>query len=608
VQLSPSPQQTQRTSSDILEIIVALTRSSDENAILTILGNAIRHQAPDALTLSDISISDHVGDLKVKLAALLELAPTNRIDIVTSVPSAGVSIDASWMMDANQAVFMEDIASVPEQQALLDAILPIQGIHTVILIPLHTESHWQSIIAIAWLNRHTLTGEDKAFYNALLYPLAPVIAHQRAYHAAETARRVSEQRVVELETVVKVSASIAQILNLDELLQKVCDLFKTNFNLYHVNIYLLNETGRDMVLAAGAGDIGRLMKMRRYSIAMSHKRSLVALVAQSREVTIVDDVTKSSDFLPNPYLPQTRSEMVVPIIMGSTLIGTLAIQAREVKRFGEKDRQVASALSNQIAVAVQNARLFTEQERIVEELRALDKLKSQFMANMSHELRTPLNSILNFTEFVATGVFGPINAKQIEALNKSIASGEHLLSLINEILDLTKIESGMMELFIEDVDLTILVQELANLVEGLPRSQVIPFICEIQSTLPIITGDRRRIQQILLNLVSNGIKFTNEGSVTLSMNHEDHMVHFMVRDTGPGIALEDQEIIFQSFRQTKQGLQRGSGTGLGLPISKRLAEVHGGKLWLESQLGAGSTFHIMLPVECQVAPAAQSPS
>jgi signal transduction histidine kinase len=608
VQLSTSPQQTHRTSSDILEIIVSLSRSSDEDAILTILGDAIKHQAPDALTLSDISVGDHTGDLKVKLAALLELTPTNRTDIVTSVPSSEVSIDAAWVMDANQAVFVEDIASIPEQQALLDAILPIQGIHTVILIPLFTEPHCQSIIAIAWLNRHTFTAEDKAFYRTLLHPLAPVISHQRAYHAAETARRMSEQRVVELETVVKVSASIAQILNLDELLQTVCDLFKTNFNLYHVNIYLLNETGRDMVLAAGAGDIGRLMKMRRYSIAMTHKRSLVALAVQSREAIIVDDVTKSPDFLPNPFLPQTRSEMVVPIIMGSTLIGALAIQAREVKRFDEKDRQVASALSNQIAVAVQNARLFTEQERIVEELRALDKLKSQFMANMSHELRTPLNSVLNFTEFVATGVFGPINAKQVEALNKSIASGEHLLSLINDILDLTKIESGMMELFIEDVDLTILAQELANLVEGLPRSGVIPFVCDIQSTLPIITGDRRRIQQILLNLVSNGIKFTNEGSVTLSMNYEDHMVHFMVRDTGPGIALEDQDLIFQSFRQTKQGLQRGSGTGLGLPISKRLAEVHGGKLWLESQIGAGSTFHIMLPVECQAAPSAQSPS
>jgi signal transduction histidine kinase len=591
------------TTHGILELITVLSQEADEQALVKIIGEHISHQKPSILCLSYLNIDKNSAEGEI--VALLEPGSTSQASDSPLLLPSKISLGEPWTITPNQPAFIKDLTTGSYKQTLLNKLIPEQAAKSAVLLPLYCNSRWQALIAIAWLDGHTFTNKEKAFYTTLTRPLASIIANRRVYRAEEAAHHASEQRARELETVMKVSAVVAKILNLDELLQTVCDLTKTNFDLYHVNIYLLSENGQNMVLAAGAGETGKLMKSRRYSVPITRQRSLLALAAQRREVVIVDDVTKSPDFLPNPFLPHTRSEMVVPVIVGSTLVGALVVQSRQVKRFDDADIPVITALSDQIAIAVQNARLFAEQERIVEELRALDKLKSQFMANMSHELRTPLNSILNFTEFVSTGVFGPVNERQVEALNKSIASGEHLLSLINDILDLTKIESGMMELFVEEIDLRALVEDVANLAEGLPKNKSVQFICDVAESLPTISGDRRRIQQILLNLVSNAIKFTTEGSVKLSAVLENGEMHFSVRDTGPGIAPEDQSLIFQSFRQTKQGLQKGSGTGLGLPISRHLAEAHGGKLWLESELGAGSCFHVTLPIEYKAIPVTQ---
>jgi two-component system, NtrC family, sensor kinase len=228
------------------------------------------------------------------------------------------------------------------------------------------------------------------------------------------------------------------------------------------------------------------------------------------------------------------------------------------------------------------------------------RMKSQFLANMSHELRTPLNAILNFAEFVAKGIFGEVNARQLDALEKVIGSGEHLLSLINDILDLTKIESGMMELFIEEVDLAAILGNVVTTGKSLVKDKPVEILEDIDDPLPAMTGDRRRIQQILLNLVSNAAKFTPSGSIKISAHHEDGTVILSIQDTGTGIAPQDKSVIFEPFRQGVAGAKHGAGTGLGLPITKHLAEAHGGKLWVESEIGVGTTFYIRLPVNAMI--------
>jgi signal transduction histidine kinase len=242
-------------------------------------------------------------------------------------------------------------------------------------------------------------------------------------------------------------------------------------------------------------------------------------------------------------------------------------------------------------------RLYHEQLEVSEKLRAVDQMKSQFLASMSHELRTPLNAILNFTEFVTLGMMGPVNDKQQDALNKSLDSGRHLLSLINDVLDMTKIESGMLKLFVEEnLNLHHELQQVIAPMQTLLKGKPVSFVQDIDSNLPLIAGDRRRIRQILLNLVSNAAKFTEEGSITLSAKKRENDILFAVIDTGPGIDPHDHDLIFEPFKQTETGIRHAGGTGLGLPISKKLAEAHGGKLWVESHKGEGAAFYFTLPI------------
>ncbi|MDX2077894.1 MAG: ATP-binding protein [bacterium] len=238
-----------------------------------------------------------------------------------------------------------------------------------------------------------------------------------------------------------------------------------------------------------------------------------------------------------------------------------------------------------------------ELEKAKEEAERANVVKSQFLAAMSHELRTPLNAILNFTQFVSTGVLGDVNEEQEETLNKVVTSGEHLLGLINDVLDISKIEAGALELFVEDnVNINKELKMVIATAKGLIGDRPVTIEEAIAPDLPLITGDRQRISQIMLNLVSNACKFTEKGTITIGAELRGEHIQFFVKDTGMGIASEDFEKIFQTFGQTRVGLKQGRGTGLGLPISRRLAEAHGGKLTVTSTIGEGSTFFVELPI------------
>lgn len=261
----------------------------------------------------------------------------------------------------------------------------------------------------------------------------------------------------------------------------------------------------------------------------------------------------------------------------------------------EEQNRSRSEELEKLNVALDMALVTTDEAR--ERAERADQIKSQFLASMSHELRTPLNAILNFTEFVALGMMGEVNDRQRDALEKSLESARHLLNLINDVLDITKIEAGMMQLFVEDnVDVRAEANQAVGAVQALLTEKPVELIIDLANDLPLIVGDRRRVRQIFLNLLSNAAKFTEEGSITLRAKTDGDAISFSVTDTGPGIAPEEQEIIFEPFRQTDQGVRHMNGTGLGLPITKRLIESHGGSLWLESDIGKGAAFHVKLPI------------
>jgi signal transduction histidine kinase len=225
-----------------------------------------------------------------------------------------------------------------------------------------------------------------------------------------------------------------------------------------------------------------------------------------------------------------------------------------------------------------------------------DRLKSQFVSTMSHELRTPLSAMMLFTELVLSERHGLLTPKQKDSLTKSMSSGRHLLSLINDVLDITKIEAGMMSFIFEDeVDLRPDIEAVESTALTLLQNKSVAWRCQVPDILPRIRCDRRRILQVLLNLVSNACKFTNSGEVALVVSVHEKTLLFAVSDTGVGISKSDYETIFQPFKQTPEGIKQAVGTGLGLSICKSLVEAHHGKIWLESEMGVGSTFFVELP-------------
>jgi signal transduction histidine kinase len=242
----------------------------------------------------------------------------------------------------------------------------------------------------------------------------------------------------------------------------------------------------------------------------------------------------------------------------------------------------------------------SEAQTAREEAERANQVKSAFLASMSHELRTPLNSVINFSKFVIKGVMGPVNERQEEALGKVINSAKHLLQLINDVLDMSKIESGSLSLFVEEnIDLNDILKTVAATAEGLLGEKPVALQLEVDDSLPGLTGDRKRILQIMLNVVSNACKFTQDGHIKIAAHRQDGHINLAVEDTGPGIAPEDHGAVFEAFKQTDTGLRQGGGTGLGMPISRSLAEAHGGRLWFESVPGSGSTFYVELPIKSE---------
>ncbi len=254
----------------------------------------------------------------------------------------------------------------------------------------------------------------------------------------------------------------------------------------------------------------------------------------------------------------------------------------------------------QSVLAIQNAKLFREVEEKGRELEAASRHKSQFLANMSHELRTPLNSVLGFTELLVDGIYGELPDKAKTTIARVQANGRHLLGLINDVLDLSKIEAGQLTLALDDYSVGQIVRLTVTAVEPLARAKGLALGTNVAENLPIGRGDERRLTQVLLNLAGNAVKFTEKGAVDILADAIDGHFAIAVRDTGPGIARHDQTLIFEEFQQVDNSSTRQKGgTGLGLAISRRIVELHGGTLDVESVVGSGSTFRLRIPIRVE---------
>jgi signal transduction histidine kinase len=301
-----------------------------------------------------------------------------------------------------------------------------------------------------------------------------------------------------------------------------------------------------------------------------------------------------------------RSLMVAPLLRPDRIVGMLVIRRKEPGLFPQATIDLLKTFADQSVLAIQNARLFSEIAQKSRQLEVESRHKSQFLANMSHELRTPLNAILGYNQLMLNNIYGETAGRMRTVLSRIQSNGKHLLGLINDVLDLSKIEAGQLTLTVSDYSVKQIVYSVSAAVEPLLADKKLAYKVEVPPDLPAGRGDGRRITQVLLNLVSNAIKFTDEGEVTISVSATGDGFTLAVRDTGPGIDPADQARIFEEFQQAdNSATKRKGGSGLGLSIARRIVDMHGGRLWVESSVGSGATFFFTVPisVERQVAEA-----
>ncbi len=440
-----------------------------------------------------------------------------------------------------------------------------------------------------------LTDEEREIIHAVAEDLAEALEAARLFEETQIALAEQERLASELETVAKVSTAASTILEVDDLLQSVVDLARSSFGLYHAHIYLANETGKSLVLKAGAGNIGRLMSLEGREINIDEE-SIVARAARTRKGILENNVRRTVDFLPHPLLPETRAEMALPMVVGGKLIGVLDLQSDQEGFFTTEDLNVQTTLAAQIAVAVENANQYAAQVQTSTKLREVDQLKSEFLASMSHELRTPLNSIIGFADVLLEGLDGELNERMEEDVRLIRESGDHLRGLIGDILDMSKIEAGRMDLRYEEIDIAQLANDVIATAAPLAQEKRLFLHLDIDKGVKPVQADRTRLRQVLWNIMGNAIKFTEKGSITVSVQAQPHHILCSIRDTGIGIKEEHAAVVFEQFRQIDGGLNRAAGgTGLGMPITKKLVELHGGEIWIESVYGQGSTFLFTIP-------------
>jgi len=404
-----------------------------------------------------------------------------------------------------------------------------------------------------------------------------------------------QRRAIQLATTVEVSQAATSILEPDQLLPEVVRLIQARFAYFYVGIYLLDDDRRQAILqeARGGGRETAAVKAKPVPVGDEGAVGRAALTGQA--CIVKWEPEHAQEVFSSPYI---RAEAALPLKIGDQVIGVLDILSTEEEDFDADDVSVLQNVANQITIALENARVYAMEREAVKRLQELDRSKRRFLANMSHELRTPLTNIIGFSRLMLKGIDGPLTEQQQSDLQIIYHNGQHLLGLINDLLDVSHIEAGLMELQFREVDIADLIRSVMATASALVRDKDIEMRQEIAPGLPMVQADATRIRQVLLRLMENAAKFTERGEITVRAWSADGQVLVSISDTGVGIPPEDQERIFQRFEQgSMENGRRPNGAGLGLALSKEFVQRHGGEIWVESEVGKGSTFTFSLPLQ-----------
>jgi two-component system, NtrC family, sensor kinase len=474
------------------------------------------------------------------------------------------------------------------------------GMRSVLAAPMLREGQPMGAI---WISRAE-AGPFSPVEIALLQTFADqaVIAIQNTRLLGELQARTQElsRSVERLTALGEVGRAVSSTLDLETVLTTIVSRAVQLSGLDGGVLFEYDEAAEEFVHRAAAETGGVLAQARR---GVRYRRGEGAL---GRTAITLQPVQVSDITVPGAYDSRVRENLIesgvrailaVPMVHQGQLIGCLGVTRNSPGAFPAETIELLRTFAAQSALAIQNARLFREIEEKSRQLEVASQHKSEFLANMSHELRTPLNAIIGFSEVLSDRMFGDLNEKQEEYLKDIYASGTHLLSLINDILDLSKIEAGRMELELTDFHLPTALDNALTLVRERAERRSITLQTSIDERLGEVRADERKIRQVVLNLLSNAIKFTPEGGrIEVAAVPRDGSVEVSVSDTGVGIAPEDQEKVFEEFQQVGTAAKKVEGTGLGLTLCRKFVELHGGKIWVKSELGAGSIFTFTIPL------------
>jgi signal transduction histidine kinase len=580
----------------------ALEQQAATSDILRVIGSAPTDLQPvlDAIVASAATLCDSVDAqiFRVDGDVLRPAASYGSLPQITSGETRPVnrgSVNGRAVVD-RRTIHVHDLAAESESEyPEAKAFQRRFGHRTTLATPLLREKVPLGVITIRRM-------EVRPFSDDQIKRLETFA--DQAVIAIENARLVNETKQA-LEQQTATSEILRVISNSPTDTQPVFDaIVQSGLKLFPGALVSVALRDGDTINAAAvaAPDPARVEAWRRTISRTPLARNYMhgAALLDRRIVDIPDVADAPAEFVAggqNFLTSGNRAITIMPMMRGDEAIGLLSVVRLVPGPLSDKQIALLNSFAAQAVIAIENMRLFREIEDKNHQLEAASRHKSEFLANMSHELRTPLNAIIGFSEVLAEKMFGEINDKQAEYLADILESGRHLLSLINDILDLSKIEAGRMELEPADFDLPGAIDNALTLVRERAHRHGITLLRNVDERLGMIFADERKVKQVLLNLLSNALKFTPAGGrIDVQAIVRDGDVEISVTDTGVGIAPEDQVAVFEEFRQVGATAKKIEGTGLGLAISRKFIELHRGKIWAKSEMGAGATFTFTLPL------------
>jgi signal transduction histidine kinase len=594
-----------------------LTRSVEELQALGEVGQAVSSSLDIQSVLT--SIVSHAVDLsKADAGTIYEFDESTQAfvpranygmsdELIEALRESRIRVGEGAVGKAARARAALQIADLEREPHYALRFLIEAGFRALLAVPLLREDRVIGGLVV----RRKVAGEfPKAVVDLLqTFATQSVIAIQNArlFREIDEKSRALEDLSRNQEQLSRLSTTLQEPLSLAEQLTRVLDAARQVVGLDRLYIWTLNPAGDGLGVSAQAGfDPDHWQDLVGVSIPLDQAGALTAVCRSGEPLlfTVAQPLRDEYRLRP-PYSKLTglrvKSFLVIPMIARGRTVGVLAADNRRSRApIPTHAVDLLQTFAAQAAVAVENARLFQEIQEKGQQLELASKHKSQFLANMSHELRTPMNAVLGYTDLILDNIFGDVPEPIRETLERVKANGHHLLGLINDVLDLSRMEAGQLTLSLGDYAMGEVVHAVVSTVESLAAGKKLALKAIVPPDLPPGRGDERRLTQVLLNLAGNAIKFTDSGQVLIEVREADGAFVVSVTDTGPGIPEVDREKIFEEFQQADSSSTRQKGgSGLGLSISRRIVELHGGRLWVESVLGEGSTFHFTVPLRVE---------